>query len=92
MRIPDRQIVVVGLAVTIIILAIVLTASFLQWADVQAGHAVLQSSYVASSGREPFHKPTCEWAQKIKRENMEVFLSREEAIEAGHRPCKICKP
>jgi micrococcal nuclease len=50
------------------------------------------SYYVASKIREPFHYPWCKWAKKIKKENLQIFKTREEAIEAGHRPCKFCNP
>jgi micrococcal nuclease len=49
-------------------------------------------AYVASAIREPFHRPVCKWAQRISPENLQTFTTREEAIKAGHRPCKVCKP
>ncbi len=49
-------------------------------------------AYVASSKREPFHRPECRWAQKISGSNLQSFQTRDEAIKAGHRPCKVCKP
>ena len=49
-------------------------------------------AYVASSAREPFHKPSCKWAQKISASNLVTFKTRDEAIKAGHRACKVCKP
>lgn len=48
--------------------------------------------YVASKNREPFHYPWCRWAKKISPYNLQTFSSREEALRAGHRPCKICNP
>lgn len=48
--------------------------------------------YVASSVRSAFHRPDCKWAQKISPRNLQVFETREEAIAAGHRPCKVCNP
>ena len=50
-----------------------------------------QTAYVASASREPFHKPTCAWAKKIAAKNLESFKTRDQAIKAGHRPCKVCK-
>lgn len=38
-----------------------------------------------------FCRPTCT-ARKPKKENVEFFLSTEEAIEKGYRACKVCKP
>ena len=51
-----------------------------------------QAAYVASELRDPFHKPSCRWAKKISRANLEGFASRDDAINAGHRPCKVCRP
>lgn len=48
--------------------------------------------YVASKLRHPFHYPSCEWAPKIDFHNMQWFQTRQEAIRAGHRPCKVCNP
>jgi sugar phosphate isomerase/epimerase len=48
--------------------------------------------YVASENGEVFHKPECRWAKRIKPENLVVYNSRDEAINAGKRPCKSCKP
>lgn len=48
--------------------------------------------YVASKLRQPFHVPTCQWALKIAPENLQTFETRDQAIRAGHRPCKVCDP
>jgi len=48
--------------------------------------------YVASVLREPFHRSTCKWAKKINDENIVGYDTRKEAIEDGHRPCKVCRP
>lgn len=48
--------------------------------------------YVASRVRFPFHRPGCKWAARISPKNLQVFATREEAIAAGHRPCKECQP
>ena len=36
-------------------------------------------------------KPSCP-ARRPKRENVEFFATREEALAAGYRPCMRCKP
>lgn len=51
-----------------------------------------KTAYVASAIREPFHRPGCKWAQKISSQNLQTFKTRDAAIKAGHRPCKVCKP
>jgi hypothetical protein len=49
-------------------------------------------NYVASKNSKVFHRPGCEWAQRIKPENLQGFGTRAGAIRAGKRPCKRCKP
>ncbi len=50
--------------------------------------------YVASkrSKRLIFHRPGCEWAMKIKEENLVRFETREAALDSGFSPCRSCKP
>ena len=48
--------------------------------------------YVASVHKEPFHRVSCRWARKISPKNAVYYNTREEAIQAGHRPCKVCNP
>ena len=48
--------------------------------------------YVASQNSEVFHKPDCRWAKKISSKNLVGYNSREDAIKAGKRPCRWCKP
>jgi len=48
--------------------------------------------YVASKYSEVFHRPDCEWAKKIRPDNLIIFKTREEAIKSGRRPCKVCNP
>jgi len=48
--------------------------------------------YVASKNSKVFHKADCSSAGRIKPENLTGYNSRAEAIKAGKRPCKQCKP
>lgn len=57
-----------------------------------AKSAVAGYGYVASKNSKVFHKPDCRWAKRIKPENLVGYSSRDEAIKAGKRPCKQCKP
>jgi 2-keto-myo-inositol isomerase len=57
-----------------------------------ARSAVAGYEYVASKNSKVFHKPECRWAKRIKLENLVGYSSRDEAIKAGKRPCKQCKP
>ena len=54
--------------------------------------ATAKYKYVASKNSKVFHKPDCRWAKRIKPANLVTFSTREKAIEAGKRPCKVCKP
>ena len=57
-----------------------------------ARSAVAKYKYVASKNSKIFHKPECSWAKRIKPENLVGYNSRDEAMKAGKRPCKLCKP
>ena len=48
--------------------------------------------YVSSKNSQVFHRPNCRSAKRIKPENLVGYNSREEVIQAGKRPCKVCKP
>ena len=51
-----------------------------------------KGKYVASKKSDKFHYPDCRWAQRIKPVNQIWFKSRQEAIDKGYMPCKLCKP
>lgn len=48
--------------------------------------------YAASKNSKVFHLPGCRFANQISPKNLVGYKSRNEAINAGKRPCKICKP
>ena len=54
--------------------------------------AMAEYKYVASQSSRVFHKPECRWAKRIKPENLVGYKSKDEAVKAGKRPCKQCKP
>ena len=56
------------------------------------GAAAREKPYVASVDRDPFHGSACKWAAKISERNLYGYDTREQAIEDGHRPCKVCRP
>lgn len=53
-----------------------------------------EAYYIASSksNRFIFHRPDCEWAGRIKEENLVRFETREAALDSGYSPCRSCKP
>lgn len=50
------------------------------------------SYYVASKKSDVFHYPDCVWAKKISPYNLIKFQTREDALNSGRRPCKVCNP
>jgi phosphatidylserine/phosphatidylglycerophosphate/cardiolipin synthase-like enzyme len=56
-----------------------------------AGNAVT-TGYVASKNSAVFHKPDCKGASKISEKNLVRYNTREEAIQAGKKPCAECQP
>jgi hypothetical protein len=64
--------------------------------EVKGGSDVKQSvaeyKYVTSKRSEVFHRPDCRFARIISPDNLVGYSSRDEAISAGKRPCKTCKP
>jgi len=50
------------------------------------------AEFVASKNGQVFHRPGCQSAGQILPKNLVSYSSREEAIAAGKRPCKYCKP
>jgi hypothetical protein len=51
---------------------------------------VTKGDYHGNSVDHIFHKPSCRYYNS--KNNTAIFKTREEAIKAGYRPCKICKP
>lgn len=50
------------------------------------------AKYIGNSKSKKFHYPDCRWAKEISPKNRVEFNSREEAINAGYQPCKVCRP
>lgn len=54
--------------------------------------SLIQFRFVASRNSSVFHRPDCRWAQNIAEKNLVGFKTRDEALQAGKRACKSCKP
>ncbi|MGA2092521.1 MAG: Ada metal-binding domain-containing protein [Sedimentisphaerales bacterium] len=50
------------------------------------------TKYVASKNGKVFHKASCQFAKRIKPENLVSYNTRDEAVKAGKNPCKTCNP
>ena len=48
--------------------------------------------YVASKNSAVFHKSDCKSAAKISEKNLIHYATRDEAIQAGKKPCAECQP
>jgi micrococcal nuclease len=50
--------------------------------------------YVASKHSRGlvFHRPDCQWAKKISKDNLIRFETRDQALDLGYSPCRTCKP
>ncbi|OHB66742.1 MAG: hypothetical protein A2Y77_13005 [Planctomycetes bacterium RBG_13_62_9] len=48
--------------------------------------------FISSKSSLVFHRPDCLWARNIAGSNVIGYKSREEALQAGKRPCKSCQP
>lgn len=64
------------------------------WADQSSeeGKEYTKERYVGSKDSNKYHYPHCASAKRIKPENLRVFNSVKEAVDAGYVPCKICRP
>ncbi|TAK96436.1 hypothetical protein EPO05_01875 [Patescibacteria group bacterium] len=47
-------------------------------------------AFVGSKNSDKYHVPTCQWAKRIKPENVVCFRSAEEAVAKGYQPDKGC--
>jgi hypothetical protein len=50
-----------------------------------------REAVVWSKQTQVFHDPSCEWAQKISKSNLRKFQNSREALDAGLRPCNVCR-
>lgn len=52
----------------------------------------VEYKYIASKNSSVFHKSDCSWVGRILPKNRIGYKTREQAINAGKKPCKKCKP
>ena len=51
-----------------------------------------EATCVVSRKAKKYHRPSCQYAAKIKDENLVTFDSAAQAQAAGYAPCGACKP
>ena len=54
--------------------------------------APMAPGYVGATSTGKFHYVTCTWAGKIRSDHRIYFNTRDEAMDAGYVPCKVCHP
>lgn len=52
----------------------------------------IEVSYVGNKNSHVFHNSTCSSASSMSEKNKVAFSSRDEAIDAGYKPCGKCNP
>ncbi len=52
----------------------------------------LPVGYLASANSQVFHRAGCRSVSKIAGKNLAVYATRDEALQAGKKPCAECKP
>lgn len=50
------------------------------------------SVYIGNKNSYKFHSSECEAVGKMSEKNKVIFNSRDDAINSGYNPCKICNP
>ena len=52
----------------------------------------VSEGFVASVNSQVFHRPDCKSASKISAKNVLKYATRDEAVQAGKKPCGECSP
>lgn len=50
------------------------------------------AAFVGNKATKTFHRAGCALAAKMKEANRVPFATAAEAVKAGYKPCKVCKP
>ena len=50
------------------------------------------ATYVGNSNTHKFHLATCRYVSKMSEDHKVYFNTRQDAINAGYVPCKVCNP
>jgi len=81
-----RKVVVIGLVLSLLLAWVVVA----QTAGVQHPVQLAAAEYHGNVNSHVFHAPGCRYYNC--QNCTAVFHSRQAAIQAGYRPCKICNP
>ncbi len=61
-------------------------------APASAANEPSKTGYAASKNSQTFHRADCRHAKRILKSTLLVFETREQAIQTGRKPCKVCNP
>jgi len=50
------------------------------------------ASYIGNSNTGKFHYSSCRWVSKMYDSHKVYFERRQDAVNAGYVPCKVCNP
>ena len=50
------------------------------------------AEFLGSKNSNKYHSLSCTHAQRIKPQNLVIFISPEDAVKSNYVPCKVCKP
>lgn len=68
------------------------SSSFSQSSDSSSSSSSESGSYVANANTGKFHVSSCSSVSKMSEGNKVFLSSRDEAINQGYVPCKLCNP
>lgn len=54
--------------------------------------AAMAWAYVGNARSGIFHTDDCRYVYRMNESNKVYFDDRDDAIDAGYRPCKVCQP
>lgn len=54
--------------------------------------AAMAFAYIGNTRSGIFHYDSCQYVYRMNDSNKVYFDSREDAVDAGYRPCRVCRP
>ena len=54
--------------------------------------AAMAFAYIGNARSGIFHYDSCQYVYRMNDSNKVYFDSREDAVDAGYRPCRVCRP
>jgi hypothetical protein len=61
-------------------------------AAAKPGDTPTSAGFFAKRGLKKFHRPGCQFGERVKTEERVYFARPADAVAAGLEPCKVCRP